>query len=198
MIKKNILYILFFGSLWGFIEVFLGKTLYNSNFIYPSIVLAILALGILGIAYTLIPKAGVPTLIAAVATLFRVVNAGPFFCHLLAIFLLGVGFDIAMQLIRERKLSWLSGALSAWLGYALFGFMITYVFRYYYWIAFGFPKVIRYIGIEGTFAAFGSAFSVWLGYIIGENIIKFFKTRPTLVYTGTIGFTLSFWVLGSL
>lgn len=198
MIKKNILYILFFGSLWGFIEVFLGQTLYNSNFIYPSIILAILALGILGIAYTLIPKAGVPTLIAAVATLFRVVNAGPFLCHLLAIFLLGVGFDIAMQLIRERKLSWLSGALSAWLGYALFGFLITYVFRYHYWIAVGLPKVIKYIGIEGSLAALGSTITVMLGYRIGENFTRFFKSKPKSAYIGTIGFTLSFWILGAL
>lgn len=198
MIKKNMLLILFFGSLWGFSEVFLGQVLYSGNFRYPSVFLSILALGVLGIAYKLLPKAGIPTLIAVVAALFRVVNAGPFFCHLLAIFLLGVGFDIATQLIRERKFSWLSGAISAWLGYALFGFTITYVFRYHYWIAFGFPKVIRYIGIDGTFAALGSVVSVWLGYHIGENIINFFKTKSKLAYIGTAGFTLSFWIVGAL
>ena len=198
MIKKNMLLILFFGSLWGFSEVFLGGDLYGLNIRYASVPLSILALGILGIAYTLIPKSGVPTLIAVVAALFRVVNAGPFFCHLLAIFLLGVGFDIATQLIRERKFSWLSGAISAWLGYALFGFTITYVFRYQYWIAFGFLKVIRYIGIDGTFAALGSVVSVWLGYHIGENIINFFKTKSKLAYIGTAGFTLSFWIVGAL
>ncbi len=198
MIKKNMLLILFFGSLWGFSEVFLGGDLYGLNIRYASVPLSILALGILGIAYTLIPKSGVPTLIAAIASLYRLVNAGPFYCHLLAIFLLGVGFDIATKLIRERKLIWLSGALSAWLGYALFGFTITYVFRYHYWIAFGFPKVIRYIGIEGTFAALGSVVSVWLGYHIGENIIRFFKTKSKLAYIGTAGFTLSFWIAGTL
>ncbi len=198
MIKKNMLLILFFGSLWGFSEVFLGGDLYGLNIRYTSVPLSILALGILGIAYTLIPKSGVPTLIAAIASLYRLVNAGPFYCHLLAIFLLGVGFDIATQLIRERKFSWLSGAISAWLGYALFGFTITYVFRYHYWIAFGFPKVIRYIGIDGTFAALGSVVSVWLGYHIGENIIRFFKTKSKLAYIGTAGFTLSFWIVGAL
>jgi hypothetical protein len=198
MSKRNILLILFFGSLWGFSEVFLGKALYSSNIHYPGVILSILALGILGIAYALIQKAGAMALIAVVATIFRFINAGPFFCHLLAIFSLGVGFDIAMQLFKEKKLIWLSGALGAWLGYALFAFAITYVFRYHYWTAVGFPKVIRYIGTEGILTALGSAVSVWLGYRIGENTVKFLKTKPKMVYGGIIGLTLSFWVLGAI
>ncbi len=198
MSKRNILLILFFGSLWGFSEVFLGKALYSSNIHYPGVILSILALGILGIAYALIQKAGAMALIAVVATIFRLVNAGPFFCHLLAIFSLGVGFDIVMKLIKERKFNWLSGALSAWLGYALFGFLITYVFRYHYWIAFGLPKVIKYIGIEGSLAALGSAITVMMGYRIGENFTRFFNSKPKSAYIGAIGFTLSFWILGAL
>ncbi|MFC1679119.1 hypothetical protein ACFL2T_02785 [Elusimicrobiota bacterium] len=198
MIRRNVLLVLLFGSLWGLLEVSLGEALYSANIPYSSVFLSILALGILGIAYTLIPMTGVPTLIAATAALFRIVNAGPSLCHLLGIFLLGVGFDIATRLIRERKLSWLSGAIGAWLGYALFAFLITYVFRYHHWTAVGFPKVIRHIGIDGSLAALGSAASVWLGYKIGDHIIEFMETKPRLVYAGATGFTLCFWLLGAI
>lgn len=176
--------------------MFLGEPLHAGNVLYPSVFPSILALGILGVAYTLIPRAGVPTLIAAIAALFGLVNAGPFFCHLLAIFLLGVAFDVVARVIRERNLSWLSGAASAWLGYVLFAFLITYVFRYHHWTAVGFPKVIRYIGIEGSLTALGSAFSVWLGYRIGERVIELFETKPRLAYAGATGFTVGLWILG--
>lgn len=198
MIRRNLLTILFFGSLWGISEVFMGGFLYSSNIHFPSVYLSIIALGILAIAYKLLPRKGIPTLIASISAIYRVVNAGPFFCHLLAIFLLGFGFDIIVYLLKEKKLDWIHGALSSWLGFALFGFTITYIFRYHYWIAYGLPKVLRYIGLEGSLTALGSTITVMLGYRAGENLTRLFKSKPKLVYTGTIGLVLLFWILGAL
>jgi len=198
MIRRNLLNVLFFGSLWGLSEVFLGEYLYSNNIQFTSVYLSIIALGILAIAYKLMPKFGIPTLIAAIAAIYRVVNAGPFFCHLLAIFLLGVGFDTALYLLKKMNLELLHGALSSYLGFALFAFTITYIFRYHYWIAYGLPKVLKYIGIEGSLTALGSTLTVILGYMLGKNLNRLFNSNPKLVYAGSIGFTLTFWILGGV
>jgi len=197
--RKTIILILFFGSLWGFSEVVLGGILYkNSSIHHPDIFLSIIAFCILAVAYTSIRRNGITTSVASVAALFRAVNAGPFYCHLLAIFLLGVVFDLITLSIKTDRLNWLTGAFSAWLGYALFAFTITYVFRYHYWTVEGFQKVIRYIGKNGTFTALGSTLPVFLGYRIGKNIENILETRPKVAYGGVIGLTLCFWILAGL
>lgn len=196
MNKKEILIVLFLGSLWGLSEVFLGKALYGTEFAYSSVILSLVALGILGISYSYMDRMGIPTLIALVAIGFRVVNAGPFYCHLLGIFMLGAGFDITTYLLRERKYSFLTGPVSAWLGYALFAFAITYVFRYHYWTAVGLPKVLRHIGINGSLAASGSILTVYLGYKAGDKVESLFKLKPKIAYASFISITVLIWLGG--
>jgi hypothetical protein len=195
MHKKEILSILFLGSLWGYFEVAIGGALYGADVQYAGIFLSIIALGILGIASTLTSKLGSATIIATTASLFRLVNASPHYCHLLAIFLLGVGFDITTRMVKREK-PILVGISSAYIGYALFAFTITYLFRYHYWVSEGLPKVMRYIGVNGSLTAIGGSISVWLGYNLGKIVNNFFKAREKFAYTIEVGLILIIWTIG--
>jgi len=199
--KKNWLWFLLFGSIWGMSEVFAGGILYASNTPYSSIFLTAWALFILAAARGIVNKPGSSIAIGTIATLFKLVNASPFICHLMGIFALGVAFDVAASLLlkKERKLVvWksLTGIVSAYGGYALFAFIITYIVRYETWVAGGWPKVANHILAGGSIAALAGALLVPLGYLVGVNSGVLAKRRPLFAYSATIAGVVVLWVLG--
>jgi len=134
--KKMLLIILIFGSLWGCIEVFAGGALKD---VIPrsSVVPTILGLAVLAAARFLVKMPGSSTAIGAVAMLFRLTNAGGYFCHLWAIFLIGVSFDIVVSILGSRweKTRWqgLAGVGSAYLTTGVFSLTLTYIIQYEWW-----------------------------------------------------------------
>ncbi len=196
--KKNIVMLFFLGSLWGFVEIFLGSFLYGVHLRLSSVILTGLAFGILGISLAFLKKPGVGTIIALIAVLFRAINASPYYCHLLAIFLLGVGLDISLFIMKTNlrgPLIGIYGSMGAWLGYFLFAIVITYIIKYKPWGTVAPLRGIRYISINGTIAAFISFFTLWGGYKLGECIKKLYNTYPVVAHTGIIGFIGIFWLI---
>ena len=139
--------------------------------------------------------------VGIVATLFKLVNASPFICHLLGIFALGVAFDLAASLLmtEERKSTIrnaLTGLVSAYGGYALFAFLITYIIRYDIWAAGGWPKVANHIFAGGSIAALIGAVMVPVGYLIGSSGQVLTERRSRWVYATTLAGVVVLWVLG--
>ena len=176
MWKRTLLLILFFGSLWGAVEAVLGGLLHRADVPHASVPLGILALLILTVARVYCPRPGSSTLIAACAMLSKFTNAPFFGCHLLGIFMLGAAFDLLLWvsghdlLTRRHRIAKnaLLGAAAAYLGFALFAVLITYVFRYRYWAAEGLPRVLDHVLLSGTMAAVGAALAVPLGSRLAE------------------------------
>jgi len=199
--KKNWIWILLFGSIWGMSEVFAGGILYASDVPRSSIFLTVWALFILAMARGIVNKAGSSTAIGVIATLFKLVNASPFICHLLGIFALGVAFDAAASLLlkkERRSIFWktLTGVVSAYGGYALFALVITYVIRYDFWAAAGWPKVANHIFVSGSMTALGGALFVPLGYLVGVNSGLLAERQSRFAYTASIAGVVVLWVLG--
>jgi len=199
--KKNWAWLLLFGSLWGISEVAAGGVLYTNEIPHSSIFLTAWALLILAVARGVVNKPGSSMAVGIVATLFKLVNASPFICHLLGIFALGVAFDIAASLLmtEERKSTIrnaLSGIVSAYGGYALFAFLITYVIRYDIWAAGGWPKVANHIFVGGSIAALIGALMVPVGYLIGNSGHVLTERRSRWVYATTLAGAVVLWVLG--
>ena len=170
MKKQYLLGILFFSGLWGLSEAVLGGWMYSANIRGSStIVLAVIALAILALARVYVPLVGSSTAIGALAMLYKFFNAPFFACHLLAIFLLGLSFDVVYSLARGRYKP-VIGLASTYLGFALFAFTITYVFRYSWWIDEGWPKVLRYVAASGSVAAVCNAVVVPLGDRLGRSL----------------------------
>ena len=205
--KKKLLTILIFGSIWGCIEVFAGGALKE---VIPrsSVVPTILGLAVLASARFLVRTPGSSTAIGAVAMLFRTANAGQFYCHLLAVLLIGVSFDIVVSLLGSRweKAKWqgLAGVSSAYLTTSLFSLTMTYVMPYvppmkdcaHYWAIAGLPKVLDYIGINGSLIAAGALILVPLGYKLGRPLMDLFTARPRPAFMGALLLTLVLWVAG--
>jgi hypothetical protein len=197
---KPIMWLFLFGSLWGINEVFLGEILYRNEVAQSSVILTVMALFLLAISRGMINKPGTSTLIGTFAVLFRLANTAPSYCHLLGIFLLGATFDLFSSLLLKddarSSIKWgLAGAVSAFANNAVFALMITYVFRYEYWVAGGTAKVSQHIFISGSLSALLAAFIVPLGIILGRNSGVFADRRPVWSYAGTIIGSIALWIV---
>jgi len=168
MKKEHILAVLLFGGLWGISEAVLGDVLYSNNVPYASVPLTIIAFVILTFATFFSPGKGTATLIAACAMFYKFLNEPFFACHMLGIVLLGICYDLFFGVAKVKNRA-ISAALAAYLGYALFALMITYLFRYEHWVHGGFSKVLEHISISGTMAAIGCAVFVPLTSRLGEK-----------------------------
>ena len=201
--SKYWVWLLLCGSLWGIGEVIAGGMLYGDTVPFASVWLTAWALFVLALARGVLNKPGSSTIIGAFAVIFKAVNTTPFFCHLLAIFFLGLAFDIASSLLmkHERKISYrssISGALSAYGGYALFALVITYIVRYEHWALGGLTKVLHYIFVSGSLAALTSVIAVPLGYWIGVNGWIKTERRRRWAYTGAFVALVILWTLGRI
>lgn len=200
---KKWVWFLFFGSLWGISEVVLGGALFESEMPYASIWLTAWAFFVLAIGRGALNKPGSSTVIGAFAALFKLVNAAPYYCHLLGIFLLGFAFDAVSSFLmkHERKISFrssISGAISAYGGYALFALVITYIVRYEYWTAGGSAKVLHYVFVSGSFAALMAIFLVPLGYWIGSTGEAMVRDRSKWAIAGAVVALVVLWTLGRI
>jgi hypothetical protein len=197
---KPIMWLFLFGSIWGINELFLGDILYRNDVQNSSVILTVMALFVLAIARGLINKPGSSALIGTFAVLFRLVNTAPSYCHLLGIFLLGATFDVFSSVLIKNKehapLKWgATGMLSAFGNNALFALLITYVFRYEYWIMGGFSKIFRHIFTSGSIVAVLAALLVPVGFFVGIGGGILFDRRPRWSYAGTILASIALWTV---
>ena len=171
MKTNRILAIFFFASLWGALEAGWGGFLYSRHLPFSSASLTVAGFIILTIARGYLPFRGSSSLIAAIAMLYKFFNAPFYACHLLAILLLGVAYDLLFGLFRQRSKA-LFGVCVTYLGYLLFALTITYVFRYHYWIDEGLPRIIRYVAGSGSLAAVGSCFALPFAFRISARLSR--------------------------
>ena len=197
MKKEHILGVLFFGGLWGVSEAVLGDALYRAGVPYTSVPLTIIGFIVMSIAKVYFPQKGTASLIAASAMLYKFLNVPFFACHLLGILLTGLCYDLFFSVFKIKSRS-LSAAAATYLSYALFGLMITYVFRYEHWVQGGFNEVLRHIAISGSIAALGCAVVVPSSFRVGErlkaNFVRPFNLRLQLVPGGVLAATIGLWV----
>jgi hypothetical protein len=198
---RNWLWLLLFGSLWGVMEVAGGEVLYQAGVPHASVFLTAWALFILAVSRGLLNRPGTSSAVGALAALYKLANAAPFFCHLLGIFFVGLVFDILATLLLKpgRKIVWrrasLTGALSAYGGNALFAVLMTFIARYQYWVADGLMKFNRHILVSGSFTALAACFLVPLGFRAGESGLALAIRRPRAAMAGAAALTLAAWTL---
>ena len=199
MKRQYVLGILFFSSLWGICEAVLGGALYRTGLPHASVPLTIVALVILSVAKVYLPRKGTAILIAAMAMLYKFLNAPFFACHLLAILLTGVCFELFFSVFKTKSAP-LSAVLTAYASYGSFAVLITYVFRYQHWIQTGFSKLLSYIAFDGTIVALVGAALVPLAFRLAQGLkakepLPFgLRLRPAQL--SLCGVTAVLWVFG--
>ncbi len=199
--RKTWILVLAFGSLWGFGEVFAGEFLYAQAVPRASVWLTAFAFFILGLCRGLFNRPGSSTVLGAVAALFKLVNAAPYWCHLLGIVFIGLVFDLGATAWMKRETrrtlgTALTGVVAALGGYALFAVTITYVARFEPWLQGGLDKILDHIFIGGSLAAIAGAFLVPLGYKLGLRSDLAFEGRRDWAFAGSLGVLVLLWTLG--
>lgn len=203
MIKKSqaFIWLFFFGSLWGLSEVFLGQLFHSVGDVSKSssaVILSSIGFFILALARGIFPKAGSSTVIALIASLYRLANA-VFVCHFVAVLLLGVAFDVLATVLKSsdkkwdwRVFSW--GLAGPYFSHILFGLVMALV-RYQYWTGLaGFQKTVHHIVFTGSLLAVATAGLVPVGYFLGLRLRQRSTHQDFRLAYGSLVFGLIFWV----
>ena len=198
---KNWALILMFGTVWGFSEVFAGEFLYAQEVPRASVWLTAFAFIVLGVARGLVNRPGSSTLIGALAALFKLANAAPYWCHLLGIVFLGLVFDLGATAWMRRRpgrdlKAALTGVVSAYGGYALFALAITYLARFDPWVEGGFPKILDHVFVGGSLAAAAGVVLVPVGFKLGLKSETAVEGRRDWAFGGSLIVLAILWTLG--
>jgi hypothetical protein len=131
--------VLLAGSLWGITEAAGGEFLYANGVGQASILLSLVALGILALTRFLVPMRGSSLAIALVAIGYRFLNVGFNACHLGAILCLGGVFEITAswlgaQRLDRRAAQFVLGAVTGVVGFALFAGIMAYGVKDAFWV----------------------------------------------------------------
>lgn len=192
--KNHIIIVLFFSGLWGLSEAVFGGILYRYDVPCASIILTVIALGILTIAKLYLPAFGSCAVIGVCAMLYKFLNEPFFACHLFAIFLLGLSYDLACETFKKNKV--LRAIFCVYLSYISFAVFMTYIVKYSYWIDAGKEKFINYIVVSATLSAIGSAIIVPLiyrlfqGFVFTRNSVKI----PNLILRTGLVAGIGLWI----
>jgi ABC-type thiamin/hydroxymethylpyrimidine transport system permease subunit len=163
MKKQHILAVLFLSGVWGLSEALLGGWMYSAGMrMAPAVILTVVAMGVMAIAKVYVPSVGSAIVVAGLAMLYKFLNQPFFACHLFAILLLGISFEVVFAITRGRRKP-LIGLAATYMGFALFAVMMVFVFRYSWWTNPGWSKALSYVGVTGSIAAMFSAVAVPLG-----------------------------------
>ncbi len=179
------------ASAWGLSELLGGET----------VVLVAVALLLLSVGRALLNRFGVSIAMAAVAVLFKSVNAAPFFCHLTGIALLGVGFDIMATLLwRSDRMTYFRGALvgaaSSYLGCVLFAASMVWVFEYRFWADGGLGRVAEYTLFPGSRGALTGLVVVPVGLWLGRQLARQAQGHPRTVLATALTVCVALWSIG--
>jgi hypothetical protein len=188
MKKEYILGVLFFSGLWGLSEAGLGGLLYAAKVPFSSVVLTLIAFGILAISRAYLPQRGTATLIGLCAMLFKFFNSPVFACHFLGIAMIGVSFDLFISILNIKNKA-IAGFAAAFFNYVAFAVMMTFIIRYHYWTG-SLDKFTGHI-IAGIFAAVGCAGVVPVmlnaGQLIKARLETPFNLKFNMVSFATAG-----------
>ena len=200
---NNWLWILLFGSLWGVSEVVVGEALFGNRVPYASVWLTTWAFFVLAAGRGILNKPGSSAAIGAVTVIFKLATASPFFCHLLAIFILGLTFDVFSTLLmrNERNIFWkssVSGVFGIYSGRALFALAGTYIIHWEFWTAGGVKNIIGHVLVGGSIAALLALMVVPLGYWIGVNWGTKVEFSHRWAFACMIATLTFLWTLGSI
>ena len=183
--------VLFFSGLWGLSEAVLGGALYSAQVPFSSVILTLIAFGILAISRAYLPQKGTATLIGLCAMLFKFFNAPVFVCHFLAIAMTGLSFDLFVTILNI-KYKTIAGFAAAFFSYAAFAVFMTFIIRYQYWTG-SLDKFYGHI-IGGVFASLGCAIVVPVMLKAGE-LTKSKLERPFRLKIQTLSLaTAGLWI----
>jgi len=205
--KKLLLGIIFFGSIWGGLEVLGIEIMRITDFGLRAPILALIGMIVLMTARVIFPKPGSTALIGLVAAGFKFLGlSNILFCQIAAVIGQAIIFDLGFSFLEKRE--WLSkklllgtsGIILSYINFTVFSFSQAYIFMNSWWTNRGPMGLLEWIFTDGTYAAVFSFFGIIISANLGKSLAPTFEqwqTLKTRAYnTVAVAAALSFWVLG--
>jgi hypothetical protein len=201
-LKRNLLWILFFGTLIGLNEALIG----SFSFPYRSVVLSSITLALLSFARFKMPLKGTSVLIIFIAVLFKLNSAGlsccttsMLLCGPTVLLLLGISYEAFAGLCigkNTHKYSafMLTCGLTAMVAFSLFALMNTYILR-----SWNTGRLYEYIFIKASLCAIASiAMSVGGLQLVKKFQNDGFASLAPYVVKSILGFVIvGLWLFGT-
>jgi hypothetical protein len=202
VLKKNIILILFFGTLIGLHETFTG----NLNIPYRSVILSSISIAILAFARVKIPRPGTSFLIMLIAVVFKLNHTGfhtcttnILLCGPAALMLTAIGYELSAALFLRKNLMkpishLFTCATTALFSFSLFAMMNTFILNV--WEA---DRLINHIFLRGTLTAIYSYLIILLFLSVFRIINLKTITKNNYVTYSILSLCITvFWILGSI
>jgi len=172
--RTNLIYhILFFGSLWGILELVADRLIGIPAMISRASVLTTIAIFVLVLARQVENHPGSTFAIGLVAAFFKFLNVPFWGCQVFALLLLGgvfeVGFLLRNRYELRRSTTALLLALLVYVDFVLFALFVRYLLQNPWWVNGGWERFWNYVGISGTLTAGFSAPAMFLGIFVAKR-----------------------------
>lgn len=200
-IKKNLLWILFFGTLIGLNETLIG----SMNIPYRSVIINTITISLLSFGRLKVPRFGTSFFIICIALLFKINSTGFHTCttnYLLcgptALLILGVCYEIIAGIfVSKSEISYvkyaLTGAISPFIAFTLFAIMNKYILG-----SWGSDKLVEYIFIKGSLTAVASTIITVLGVYVTRTLSRQSFVNPYFINSVLGIIIIGLWIFGSV
>ncbi|NQV01388.1 MAG: hypothetical protein HQ542_01990 [Bacteroidia bacterium] len=201
-LKKNFLWILFFGTLIGLNETLIG----SFNIPYRSVILSSITLTLLSIVRYQLPKTGTSILIILIAILFKINSIGfhscttnVFLCGPTALLLLGIGYEVfAFLFIAKNTFKYLNYILTCVItsvvAFSIFALMNTYLLNVWDTV-----RLSEYIFVRALLTAILSSAISLVGLYLARTFKNenFARVNPYIINTMLSCVIIALWLFGS-
>lgn len=179
---EKILLVLLMGSLWGALELFGGDTFRACGISNKSAYLFGLGLIILYASKRVVDFPGSVILMAAIACIFKTASTHFYACQIAAVMINGVIFDAAYQLFKNQLNASIiyriiAAPILAYISFAIFAIMATFVFKEAGWATREWSGIGDYLGTGALIASLFSIVTINAGYYLGNILRSSFISR---------------------
>lgn len=165
--------VLALAALWGIGEILIWNGMAALGLGMKSPAVSAWGILTLALARGILPRPGSSSLMALVAASYKILAGVTFPCAFAAVMAIGIFFDLLMTL-TERNSLWIKApvaALSVYPSFLAFALIAAYGLKLGFWAEGGLPNIIRYVLVNGSWAALFSLGTAALGFL-GSRLIK--------------------------
>ena len=159
--------ILFFGSCWGINEVVIENYLVPITVIPRSLILSTIAIFILSVMRSDIPRPGIFLATGIVAALYKFLNVRFFGCQMIALVMLSGCFEIVhLWFFKRVRNTGFVGSITILLFNCTFALVALFILKSSWWVTDSGARIIRFIFLEGGITAI---LAYW-AYLLGAKL----------------------------